>query len=672
MSNSLPSFSSIDLEEFPKQLERLLKTNLERIDGLLSSHTQFDWDNLMRPLEEMDDALERLWSPLSHLHSVMNSQPLRDCYQACLPKLSAYESKVGHNQALYNAVKSLDKSALNATQVKIVEDALRDFELAGVALSQEKKARFEAISARLSQLSSQFENNILDAVHHYQLPILDEARLDGLPAHTKAHAKTKAQELNLPGWVLTLDAPCYLAVMTYANDRALRQEYYYAYVTRASEIGPSAGQYDNTPIMNEILALRHEEAQMLGFANFAALSIATKMAQSTKQVRDFLLDLSRRAHPQALKEYQLLQVFAKTTYGWADIQPWDIAFLSEKKMQQEYAISQEELRPYFPLTKVLDGLFEIVRRLYGMHFERVDGMDVWHPDVRCYAIFDESKTQRGFVYLDLFARSHKRGGAWMDACQGRRRLSNNQVQLPIATLTCNFTAPMKGKEATLIHDEVLTLFHEFGHCLQHVLTQVDYLGASGINGVEWDAVELPSQFFENWCWEEQALGLLTQHIETKVPLPRDLFNKLLAIKNFHSAMAMIRQLEFSLFDFRMHEEYDGQNHSFIEDVLKDVREQVAVVPIATYNRFQHSFSHIFAGGYAAGYYSYKWAEVLSSDAFSRFEEEGIFNENTGRDFLHYILETGGAIKAADAFVNFRKRAPKVDALLKHNGIINNE
>lgn len=666
----LPQFTNLDTESFASRLDMLLQTNLQQISTILEKHHQFSWDNLMRPLEDMDDALERFWSPLSHLHAVVNSKALRHCYQACLPKLSAYEAAIGHNQALYDAIKSLDKNGLNTVQQKIVDDTLRDFELSGVALSKEKKQRFEAIQTRLSALANQFENNILDAGQAFSIHITDEKRLAGLPEHALHTARELAEEKGLTGWMLNLEFPCYLAVVTYANDRALREEMYQAYVTRASDQGPTAGQFDNTSLMNEILALRHEKALLLGFTNYAELSLATKMAESTSQVIDFLADLSIRAHHQAESEFKRLQEFAQKNHDIEKIAPWDIAYFSEKKRHSRYTITQEDLRPYFPQAKVMAGLFTIVNKLYGMTMEEIKEVDIWHPDVKCYQVLDEHKKLRGYIYVDLFARQHKRGGAWMDSCQSRRKLANGSTQLPIATLTCNFAKPSANKVATLSHDEVLTLFHEFGHCLHHVLTQVDYLSASGINGVEWDAVELPSQFFENWCWEQSALQLLAEHVDTGAALPAELFEKLLATKNFQSAMAMMRQLEFSLFDFRIHQEFVADKPGFVATTLAEVRKQTTVVPIADYNRFQHSFSHIFGGGYAAGYYSYKWAEVLSSDAFSRFEEEGIFNEKAGRDFLHFILEVGGSQKAADAYLRFRGRAATVDALLRHNGIAN--
>lgn len=663
----LPQFNHLDLEHYVDRLAAQLSENLQKIEELLAKNIVYTWDNLMRPLEDMEDRLEKFWSPMSHLHAVVNSKALREVYQACLPKLSAYESATGHNQALYLAIKSIDKHLLNATQQKIVTDTLQGFELSGVSLPLEKQHRFEAIQARLSELSNQFENHVLDATQAFQLEITDEARLKGLPEHAKLTAKALAEEKKLPGFVFNLEFPCYLAVVTYAEDRALREALYRAYVTRASDQGPSAGRFDNTAIMDEMLALRHEKATLLGFANYATLSITTKMASSCDEVTKFLLDLGQRAYPQAQTEMASLKAFGQKEYQLDHLEPWDIAFLSEKKKEAEHTISDNELRAYFPLPTVMKGLFQILHTLYGMQVEEVPNVDTWHPDVTCYRIQDQSGTLRGYVYVDLYARPNKRGGAWMDSLQGRRS-NGDALQIPIATLTCNFTKPVANKIPTLSHDEVQTLFHEFGHCVHHIFTQVDYLSAAGINGVEWDAVELPSQFFENWCWEKEALQRLTSHVDTGAPLPPTLFEKLIAAKNFQSAMAMLRQLEFSLFDFRIHQEYTADIPHFIVNILSDVRQQFAVVPIAPFNRFQHSFSHIFAGGYSAGYYSYKWAEVLSSDAFSRFEEEGIFNEKTGRDFLQQILEVGGSRPAETSYIAFRGRPATGDALLRHNGI----
>ena len=667
---SLPKFSQIDVASFAEKLDHLLAKNRQKIDTLLAKSDIWDWDTLMRPLEDLDDQLERFWAPLSHLHAVVNSPELRQCYQACLPKLAAYEAAIGQNKQLYDAICTINTEPLSDVQRKIIKDTLRDFELSGVALSDEKKARFEAIQARLSDLSNQFDNQVLDAGQAVKIHITDLERLRGIPEHAVSTAKQLAQEKELTGWLFNLEIPSYLAIVTYAEDRALREEAYYAYVTRASDKGPFAGKFDNTAVINELLALRHEKAQLLGFANYAELSIATKMAESTQQVLDFLYDLRKKAHAKAAEEMQCLREFAKDQGLQMDIAPWDIAYLSEKKQQALFAISQEALRPYFPLPKVLSGMFTIINKLYGVQLQEVSVTDKWHTDVACYQVTDDSGLVRGYIYTDFFARPNKRGGAWMDSCQSRRRLADGGVQVPIATLTCNFAKTGEhGMPSALSHDEVLTLFHEFGHCLHHVLTKVDYLSVSGINGVEWDAVELPSQFFENWCWEEEAIQLLTAHTDTGEPLPTEVFRQLRAAKNFQAAMAIMRQLEFSIFDFRIHQDYQATQPEFVANVLADVRQSTAVVPIASYNRFQHSFSHIFAGGYAAGYYSYKWAEVLSSDAFSRFEEEGIFNTKTGHDFLRSILEVGGSYRAADAYRRFRGRAATVDAMLRHEGIL---
>lgn len=667
-SHALPQFSKLNLDTFQENLERLLQTNLAKIDALLEQKP-FNWINLMRPLEDMEDELERLWSPLSHLHAVVNSPALRECYQACLPKLSMYQTEIGQNAALYEAINSLDKLALSPVQEKIVDDMLQDFVLSGVALPYQQKERFKAIQTRLSDLANQFENNVLDATQAFSLHVDDEKQLQGLPSHALDTAKALAVEKGLSGWVLNLEFPCYLAVIMYADDRQLRETFYHAYTTRASDEGPHAGQFDNSAIIDELLALRHEEATLLGYANYAELSLAKKMAASTTQVIDFLMDLANRAYPQAQADINNLQAFALSKFNVDTLKPWDISYFAEKMREAYYQLSQETLRPYFPVEKVLNGLFTIIHRLYGIHLEKVMEVDTWHPDVMCYRLLDDDLQERGFIYIDLFARPNKRGGAWMDSCQSRRRLADGSIQLPIATLTCNFASAADNSKATLSHDEVLTLFHECGHCLHHLLTQVDYINVSGIHGVEWDAVELPSQFFENWGWEFDALGLLTEHIDDKEPLPLALYESMIAAKNFHSAMAMMRQLEFSLFDFRLHGEYSEQIPQFVATLLEEIRAEISVVPSVHYNRFQHSFSHIFAGGYAAGYYSYKWAEVLSSDAYARFEEEGIFNENTGRDFLRCILEVGGSKAAADAFIAFRGRPAQVDALLRHNGII---
>lgn len=664
----LPQFSHINIENFKPNLEAMLTNHLERVQHLLAENHVYTWDNLIYPLDDLADELEKFWSPFSHLHGVMDSPEIRECYEACLPLLSAYEAAIGQNIALYKAIKSIDARGLNAAQQKILIDSVRDFELSGVALSEDNKKRFEAIQARLAELSNQFQNNILDAAQAYTLHITEPSRLAGIPEHALDTAKELAQEKELEGHVFNLEFPSYQAIMTHAEDRALREEIYQAYVTRASDQGPSAGTYDNSPLIEEILALRHEKAQLLGFTNFAELSLATKMAESTDQVIEFMNDLVRKARKQAENEFKELQSFAQNKYQITAIKPWDAGYLSEKRRQDLFTLSQEDLRPYFPQAQAMEGLFAVVKMLYGMTIEELKGVDVWHKDVQCYCIIDQKNQVRGTIYTDLFARPNKHNGAWMDSMQSRRRLVDGAIQLPIATLTCNFAKPSANKPATLSHDELITLFHEFGHCLHHILTQVDYLSASGINGVEWDAVELPSQFFENWCWEQSALALLSSHVDTGESLPEALYQRLIAAKNFQSAIGMLRQIEYSLFDFRIHQEYEVNKSSHVNDILADVRTKTNIIPVVPYNRFQHSFSHIFGGGYAAGYYSYSWAEVLSSDAFSRFEEEGVFNTQTGQDFLRAILEIGGSQNAAEAYKAFRGRPATVDALLRHNGI----
>lgn len=665
----LPNFSNFDPKNFPKHFKNLLKQNLSAIDALLKTNTPVTWGTLMHPLDDLDDTLSKTWSPLGHLNAVMHSPALREAYQACLPELSAYESAIHHNQALYQAIKALNTNTLDATQQKIIADTLRDFELAGVALSHNKQTRFEEISTRLAELSNQFDNNVLDAVAAYTLHITDKTRLKGLPEHAIQRASTCAKENKLEGWVLNLEIPCYLAVITYADDRELRKTMHEAYATRASDLGPHAKQFDNTDLIREILALRHEKAQLLGFKNYAEGSLATKMAESPAHVFDFIKKLVTRVLPQAKHEVEALRGFATKHCGLESLEPWDVSYVSQKKKEAEYALNDEALRPYFPRPHVINGMFEIIQTLYGIQLEDItESVDTWHPDVHCYALYDEEKQLRGYVYMDLFARPNKRGGAWMDDAQSRRKLNDGSIQPPIAFLTCNFAKSESYPVPTLSHDEVVTLFHEMGHCLHHLLTQVDYLGASGINGVEWDAVELPSQFFENFCWDPIALKQLSAHVETGEPLPTDLFNALLASKQFQASLHLVRQLEFAWFDFLLHEAYPGDEADWLTEALAQVRKTTHVLPQAPYNRSPQSFSHIFAGGYAAGYYSYLWAEMLSSDAFARFEEEGVFNANTGRDFLNAVLAVGSSQTAADFFQAFRGREASTDAFLRHHGI----
>ena len=674
----LPPFSKIKPEHIEPAVDYLLAEIRQAVEKCLQENkSRYSWDNLIQPLEDLDDQLSRAWSPVSHMNSVVNSDDLRKAYNACLPKLSEYATEMGQNQGLYEAykfIKAADEyQSLDMAQKKIIDNALRDFHLSGIDLDEDKKARYKEIKQRLSQLTTKYEENVLDATQAWNIHIEDKKRLSGLPESARAMAKQTAEQKDKQGWLFTLDFPSYYAVMTYADDRELRAELHQAYVTRASDQGPNKGQWDNTEVMEEILALRHELSLLLGFKNYAERSLATKMADTPERVIGFLNDLAKRSKPVAEKELQELQQFAKTQFDMDELAPWDIGYYSEKLRQHTYAITQEELKPYFPETRVIPGMFNVVKQLYGIDIKEVENVDTWHPHVRFYEIHDEAGNLRGQFYLDLYAREKKRGGAWMDDCIGRKRQSDKQtIQIPVAYLTCNLTPPIGDEPAQFTHDEVITLFHEFGHGLHHMLTKVDHIGVSGINGVAWDAVELPSQFMENWCWEKEALAVIAGHYQTGEPLPDELYNKMYAAKNFQSGMQMVRQLEFSLFDFRMHYEYDptlsAKPGERIQSILDTVRAEVAVIKPAAYNRFQHGFAHIFAGGYAAGYYSYKWAEVLSADAFSLFEEKGIFDPESGHKFLHHILEQGGTQEPMELFVTFRGREPQIDALLRHSGI----
>ncbi|MEJ6520685.1 oligopeptidase A [Shewanella xiamenensis] len=667
----LPLFSQIKPEHIQVAVEQAIAQCRAKIDEVLQNSGPFTWDNLVAPLEQVDDELSQIWSPVSHMNSVVSTDEWRAAHDACLPLLSEYGTYVGQHQGLYQAYKSLRASPefdqLSQAQQMVIEHSLRDFELSGIGLDDGQKVRYGEIVKRLSELTSGFSNQLLDATQAWTKLITDEAELAGLPDSAKAAAKAMAEARELEGWLFTLDFPSYLPVMTYSENRSLREECYRAFVTRASDQGPNAGEFDNGPLMDEILALRHELAQLLGFDSFAEKSLATKMAETPAQVMAFLNELALRSKDQAKAELAELKAFALEQYGVSEMASWDLSFYAEKLQQHKYEISQELLRPYFPEDKVLSGLFYTVSRLFGLKIVEQTEFDRWHKDVRFFDIFDETGEHRGSFYLDLYARTGKRGGAWMDDCRVRRNTPHG-LQKPVAYLTCNFNGPVDGKPALFTHDEVTTLFHEFGHGIHHMLTKIDVAGVSGINGVPWDAVELPSQFMENWCWQEEALAEISGHYETGEPLPKAMLDKMLAAKNFQSGMMMLRQLEFSLFDFRLHHEYDPAKGARIQETLDEVRRQVAVLIPPAFNRFQHGFAHIFAGGYAAGYYSYKWAEVLSADAFSRFEEEGIFNPDTGRSFLHNILEMGGSAEPMDLFKQFMGREPSIDALLRHSGI----
>lgn len=667
--NGLPAFSLIGPEHVEPAIDQLLADNRRQISALLESGQRPDWQNLIEPIEILEDRLERVWSPVSHMNAVVNSDALRVAYNACLPKLSDYGTEMGQNEDLFAAYKAVAEGgdALHRDQRKVLENALIDFHLSGVDLPADKKARFKEISQELSQLTSTFAENVLDATNAWSKTVDEVAALAGLPQSAIDLAAQTAQQRGEQGWMLTLDYPSYFPVITYADDAALRREMYEAYQTRASDQGPNAGEFDNTELMDRILALRHEQAGLLGFANYAERSLARKMARSTSEVMTFLEDLAKRSKRQAETELAELRAYAAGHHGVERVDPWDIPYYSEKLRQHRYSITQEEVKPYFPVSRVIGGMFEVVGRLYDISFHQVDGVDAWHPDVLFYEIRDRDHVLRGQFYFDLYARQDKRGGAWMADCQSRFH-STGVDQIPVAYMTCNFTPPVGDRPALLTHDEVETLFHEFGHGLHHMLTRIDHPAIAGINGVAWDAVELPSQFMENYCWERGALDLFAAHHETGASIPDELYRRMIAAKNFQSGMMMVRQLEFALFDFRIHLEYDPDRGGRVYQILDEVRRAVAVVMPPDWGRFAHAFSHIFAGGYAAGYYSYKWAEVLSADAFSLFEENGVFDRATGRAFLQNILERGGSEEAMKLFVAFRGREPKIDALLRHSGI----
>jgi oligopeptidase A len=665
---ALPPFSQIRPEHVLPAVEQLVAEGRARIEQVLAEGN-FDYDHLVQALDQEDDRLGKAFGPAGHLNAVAQNETLRNAYNSCLPLLSEYGTEVGQNTALcaaYQALRDSDQwTTLSEAQQKDIDNTLRDFRLSGVDLPEEKKTQYMENSKRLSELTSKFSDNALDATQAWSKHITDENELDGLPESAKAGAADRAKAEDKEGWLLTLDAPVFIAVMSHCKNAELRKEIYTAWTTKASDQGPQAGQFDNAKIIDEILALRHQQAQLLGFANYAEKSLATKMARDVSEVVQFLEDLARRAKPQAEQELAELKAFA-AEQGVGDLNPWDIGFWSERLREARYDISEEELRPWFPADTVINGMFSVVGKLFGIQFKQRKDVDTWHEDVRFYELVDDDGGVRAAFYLDMYARTGKRGGAWMDDARIRRRQPDGSVQTPVAYLTCNFAPPAGGKPGLLTHDEVVTLFHEFGHGLHHMLTEQDVSGISGINGVAWDAVELPSQFLENWCWTEEGIALISGHYQTGEPLPKEKLEKMLAAKNFQGAMQMVRQIEFSLFDMRIHAEYQpGLN---IYQILDEVREQVAVIRPPSFNRFPNSFGHIFAGGYAAGYYSYKWAEVLSADAFSRFEEEGIFNKQTGLSFLDEILSQGGSRTAAQLFENFRGRAPSVEPLLRHCGI----
>ncbi|WP_038140694.1 M3 family metallopeptidase [Thiothrix lacustris] len=667
--SKLPLFSQIKPEHITPALDVVLQDNRAWLAKALDGATGFTWNTLVAPLNETSNRLERMWSPVSHLNAVANTDELRKEYNANLSRLSDYHTELGQNAGLYQAIQTIrsDEAGLDAAQQKSLDDSLLGFKLSGVALPAEQKERFRVISQELSQLTSRFSDNVLDATNAWTKQILDVNALAGLPDSALEMAAQTAKQRDMEGWVITLQFPSYFPIMTYADNRELRAEVYRAYTTRASELGTNA-DWDNTQVMRDILRLRQEEAALLGYANFAELSLATKMAESPQQVLDFIDDLARKAKPFAETEFAEVEAFAREQLGLADVQAWDVGYVSEKMKQARFDFSEEDLKPYFPADRVISGLFALVQKLFGVRIEQQTGhIDLWHRDARFYLVYDRTDTVQACFYLDLYARQHKRGGAWMSDFCGRF-LRADGLQIPVAFMTCNSSAPVGDKPALFTHDEVVTLFHEFGHGLHHMLTQVDYPDVAGINGVEWDAVELPSQFMENWCWERSVLDMIAAHWQTGEALPEALFQKMQASRHFQTAMATVRQLEFSLFDMRLHLDPQAAEPGRLEVIRQEVLEQVAVIKPPAFNRMPNSFSHVFAGGYAAGYYSYKWAEVLSADAFARFEEEGLFDAGVGAAFLQEVLQVGGSRKAMESFVAFRGRKPEVDALLRHSGL----
>ncbi len=668
---NLPPFSAISAPDIKPAIKRVLKENREQVRKL-EKLEDISWKTLIEPLEIMEERLANIWSPVRHLNSVKSSDDLRKEYNRCIPLLSKYQTDIGQNTKLnagYQYIASQDSfTGLDKAKKKTITDALLHFKLSGVNLSGKNKKRFLAIEQRLSELQTKFDNNILDSTQDWDLIITDENRLKGLPDYAMAMLKQYAKQKSLSGYRATLDMPCYIAVITYADDRQLRKEIYTAYTTRASDQGEGKKKWDNAANMVEILQLRQEKAELLCLNNYLDFSLKTKMVGSAQKVEAFLTELADKSLPVAIKEYRELEEFAKDQGLQNHLQAWDVAYFSEKLKQQQYAISEEDLKPYFSDNRVIAGMFEIVEKLFCIKIiEITENIDIWHKDVRFFRIFDKQQNKRGEFFLDLYARKNKRGGAWMDECKSRYVIQG-VTQTPVAYLTCNLTPPIGSEPALFTHEEVITLFHEFGHGLHHLLTLVDIPEVSGINGVEWDAVELPSQFLENYAWQKEALDLFARHYQTNEPLPPALYKKMIKSKNFQSAMQMVRQLEFSLFDIKLHQHKEIKKAEQIQQILDKTRQKVAVMIPPQFNKFQNSFSHIFSGGYAAGYYSYKWAEVLSSDVFSIFEKNGIFNIETGKRFLKCILQNGGVQPAAEGFRCFMGREPDISALLRHNGI----
>lgn len=665
--SGLPKFNEVKPEHISPAIESLIAEGRALVEQLATSTETPTWDNFALKLEDHSEKLGRAWSQVGHMNAVVNSPELREAYNDNLAKLTDYGSDISQDERLYAKFKAIQCSAafasLTPTQQTIINHEVRDFKLGGAELPAEQKARFKIVSEELSKLGSKFEENIMDNTNDFKHIVGDVADLAGIPEDAVEAAAEAAKADGKVGYQFSLHFPSYMPVLQYADNRALRETMYRAYATRASEL--SKPEWDNTQLISDILKLKQEEARMLGFKNYAELSLATKMADTPKQVADFLDTLAKRAKPYAEKDMQELLAYAKKL-GIDDMQAWDVAYVSEKLREEKYAFSDQEVKQYFPESKVLAGLFKVTETIFGVQVRKAEA-PLWHADAAFYEISDQQNKPIAYFYLDLYARNNKRGGAWMDECITRRKKANG-VELPVAYLTCNFSAPVGGKPALFTHDEVITMFHEFGHGLHHMLTQVDEYGVSGIKGVEWDAVELPSQFMENFCWEWDVLRHMTAHVDTGAQLPRELFDKMVAAKNFQAGMQTVRQIEFSLFDMRLHGDFDPNGQQTALDLIEQVRDEVAVVRPPKWNRFPNSFSHIFAGGYAAGYYSYKWAEVLSADAYSLFEEMGTLSAEAGSRFKNEVLARGGSRPAMESFVAFRGREPSLDALLRHNGM----
>jgi len=667
----LPQFSAIRPEHVEPAIDAILADYRLRTDALLASDAPRDFARVSLLGEELEDRLNRAWAPVSHLHGVADSEELRKAYAAAQEKIVEHASELGQNRALYAAVNAVaeraDTAQLPRAARTLLQHELRDFRLSGVALEEPARSRFREIANELARLATEFEEAVLDATDAWSEAIDAESGLSGIPESGRAVLHAYAQGKGRQGWLVTLKQPSVQAVLTYADDRALRERVYRAYQTRASDQGPNAGEFDNSARIERILALRHEAARLLGFRDAAEESLATKMAPSPDAVFAFLRDLAARAKPVAERELVELRAFAHAELGIDDLQPWDTGYAAERLREKKYALNEEELKPYFALDPVIAGLFAITERVFGVRLRQRDGVDVWHADVRYYDLVDANDEVFAGAYVDLYARDGKRGGAWMDVCVNRFARATG-VQLPVAFLTCNFAPPTATTPSLLTHDDVLTLFHEFGHGLHHLLTEVDLPGVAGINGVEWDAVELPSQFMENFGWQREALDLFARHWQNGERLPDALFARMQAARHFHAGLFLVRQLEFGLFDFRIHREYDVARGARVLEILDEVRSEVAVLRPPAWQRFPHGFTHVFAGGYGAGYYSYLWAEVLSADAFARFEENGVFDRTTGDAYRRAILAVGGSRPALESFVEFRGREPLPDALLRSYGL----